>query len=74
MILLEKAEPESSVLCWISTMEFDEHDQTASGDDPKFTIDEVQGGVEEPRFAGWLRSPTESEKTAFKHSRQACET
>ena len=55
-------------------MEFDEHDQTASGDDPKFTIDEVQGGVEEPRFAGWLRSPTETEKTAFKHSRQACET
>ena len=73
MILLEKAEPESSVLCWISTMEFDEHDQMASGDDPKFKIDEVQGGVEEPK-ENWLRSPTESDKTAFKHSRQACET
>ena len=54
-------------------MEFDEHDQMASGDDPKFTIDEVQGGVEEPK-ENWLRSPTESDKTAFKRSRQACET
>ena len=54
-------------------MLFDEHDQTASGEDPKFMIDDVQGGVEEPK-ENWLRSPTESDKTAFKHSRQACET
>ena len=55
-------------------MEFDEHDQMASGDDPKFKIDEVQGGVEtvEPK-ENWFRSPTESDKTAFKRSRQACE-
>ena len=77
--MLEKAEPdlgeESSGECWISAMEFDEHDQTASGDDPTFEIDEVQGGVEtvEPK-ENWFRSPTESDKTAFMSSRQARET
>ena len=71
-ILLEKAEPHQGGECWLSTMEFDEHDQTASGDDPTF---EIQGGVEtmEPK-ENWFRSPTESDKTAFMSSRQARET
>ena len=56
-------------------MEFDEHDQTASGDDPTFDIDEVQGGVETMAAkANVFRSPTEEDMIAFNHSRQARET
>ena len=56
-------------------MEFDEHDQTASGDDPTFDIDEVQGGVETMAAkANVFRSPTEQDMIAFNHSRQARET
>ena len=64
-ILLEKAEPHQGGECWLSTMEFDEHDQTASGDDPTFDIDEE---------ANLFRSPTEEDMIAFNDSRQARET
>ena len=61
--MLETAEPvldePSRGECWISTMEFDEHDHSM------FLPDEE---------ANLFRSPTEEEMIAFNDSRQARET